>query len=83
MRPTKLMNYLIQSYETSRNVDRIYYVLKKLQNYKTKLILVTYDSILLDWSKEDGEEILTTIQRILEAGDFPVSVEKSKDLNFS
>lgn len=83
MRPTKLMNYLIQSYETSRNVDRIYYVLKKLQNYKTKLILVTYDSILLDWSKEDGEEILTTIQQILEAGDFPVSVEKSKDLNFS
>jgi len=83
MRPTKLMNYLIQSYETSRNVERLYWVLKKLQNCKTKLLLVTYDSVLLDWSKEDGEELLTEIQKILEKGGFPVSVEKSKDLNFS
>ena len=83
MRPTKLMNYLIQSYETSRNVVVLYDVLKKLQNYKTKLILVTYDSILLDWSKEDGEELLTEIKRLMEQGQFPVSVEKSKDLNFS
>lgn len=83
MRPTKLMNYLIQSYETSRNVERLYYVLKRLSTCKTKLILVTYDSVLLDWDKEDGEELLTEIQQILEKGNFPVSVEKSKDLNFS
>ena len=35
------------------------------------------------WSKEDGEELLTEIKQILERGNFPVSVEKSKDLNFS
>lgn len=83
MRPTKLMNYLIQSYETTRNVERLYWVLKKLQGRKSKLILVTYDSILLDWSSEDGDELLTEIKQILEQGNFPVSVEKSKDLNFS
>lgn len=83
MRPTKLMNYLIQSYETTRNVKVLYQVLKRLQNCKTKAILVTYDSILLDWSKEDGEELLTEIKQILEQGKFPVSIDFSKDLNFS
>ena len=83
MRPTKLMNYLIQSYETARNVTVLYKVLKLLRPYKTKLLLVTYDSILLDYSKEDGEELLTKIKEELECGKFPVSVEKSKDLNFS
>lgn len=83
MRPTKLMNYLIQSYETTRNVERLYWVLKKLSTCKTKLILVTYDSVLLDWSEEDGEELLTEIKQILESGGFPVSVDFSTDLNFS
>lgn len=83
MRPTKLMNYLIQSYETTRNVERLYWVLKKLSTCKTKLILVTYDSVLLDWSEEDGEELLTEIRQILESGGFPVSVDFSTDLNFS
>lgn len=83
MRPTKLMNYLIQSYETTRNISVLYKALKRFQNCKSKIILVTYDSILIDWSKEDGEELLTEIKQILEQGKFPVSVEKSKDLNFS
>ena len=83
MRPTKLMNYLVQAYETTRNVVVLYNVLKYLQNYKTKVVLVTYDSILLDYCKEDGEELLTRIKEFLECRQFPVSVEKSKDLNFS
>ena len=83
MRPTKLMNYLIQSYETSRNVERLYWVLKKLSTCRTKLLLVTYDSILLDWDESEGQELLDEIKRILEQGNFPVSVDFSKDLNFS
>lgn len=83
MKPTKLINYLVQSIETSRNVVRLFKVLRYLQNYRTKVILVTYDSILLDWDERDGEEVLTKVQQLLEVGDFPVSVEKSRDLNFS
>ena len=82
MRPTKLMNYLVQSYETTRNVKVLYQVLNRLKNCKTRIILVTYDSILLDWSKEDGEELLLEIKQILEQKKFPVSVDFSKDLNF-
>lgn len=83
MRPTKLMNYLIQSYETTRNVERLYYVLKRLQGCRTKLILVTYDSVLLDWDERDGKELLEEIRTILQRGNFPVSVDFSRDLNFS
>ena len=83
MRPTKLMNYLVQAYETARNVKVLYNVLKHLQRCKTKLLLVTYDSILLDYSEEDGEELLTKIREDLECKKFPVSVDFSKDLNFS
>lgn len=83
MRPTKLMNYLIQAYETARNVAALYNVMKQLRYCKTKLLLVTYDSILLDYSEEDGEELLTKIKEELECGKFPVSVDFSKDLNFS
>lgn len=83
MKPTKLINYLVQSMETSRNLLRLFKVLRYLQNYQTKVILVTYDSILLDWDERDGEEVLTKVQQLLEVGDFPVSVEKSRDLNFS
>ena len=83
MRPTKLMNYLIQAYETARNVAALYNVMKRLRYCKTKLLLVTYDSILLDYSEEDGEELLTKIKEELECGKFPVSVDFSKDLNFS
>lgn len=83
MRPTKLMNYLVQSYETARNVTALYNVLKMLRTCETKLLLVTYDSILLDFSKKDGKELLTKIKDTLECGKFPVSVDFSKDLNFS
>ena len=83
MRPTKLMNYLVQSYETARNVAALYNVLKMLRTCETKLLLVTYDSILLDFSRKDGKELLTKIKDTLECGKFPVSVDFSKDLNFS
>lgn len=82
MRPTKVFNYLIQSLETSRNAKILKKVLGYLVNYKTKVILVTYDSFLLDVSKEDPEEIVENVKNIMEEGDFPVHASKSKDLNF-
>jgi len=82
MRETKLMNYLIQATETVRNTGLLYKLARLLQSYKTRVLLVTYDSVLIDWDEKEGTEILSKIQKILEEGKFPVSVDYSMDLNF-
>ena len=63
MNPQKLLNYLLQAYETSQNVLILWDIIKILKNKKTKLILYTYDSFLLDFNKEDSDS-LTKIRNI-------------------
>ena len=73
MNPQKLMNYVIQNVETSRNVLILKELLRYLKDKETKISLYTYDSILLDFSKQDGKETLQDIERILnEDNKFPV-----------
>ena len=81
MNPQKLMNYIMQSLETSRNILILKEVLKYLQNKKTKLVLYTYDALLFDFHKEDGKETLEKLQEILESdGKYPIKFKYSKDL---
>lgn len=81
MNPQKLMNYLMQSLETSRNIIILKDVLRYLQNKKTKVVLYTYDSLLFDFSKEDGKDTLKELQNILESGKkYPIKFKYSKDL---
>ena len=81
MNPQKLMNYVMQSLETSRNINILKEVLRYLKNKKTKAVLYTYDSILFDFSKEDGKGILEELELILsENNKYPVKFKFSKDL---
>lgn len=81
MHPQKLMNYIMQSLETSRNVLILKEVLRYLQNKKTKLVLYTYDALLFDFHKEDGKETLEKLQEILESdGKYPIKFKYAKDL---
>ena len=81
MHPQKLMNYIMQSLETSRNITILKDVLRYLKNKKTKLVLYTYDALLFDFHKEDGKEILLKLREILESnGKYPVKFKYSKDL---
>jgi len=81
MNPQKLMNYVMQSLETSRNILILKEVLRFLQNKKTKLVLYTYDALLFDFHKEDGKETLEKLQEILEeGGKYPIKFKYSKDL---
>jgi len=81
MHPAKLMNYMMQSLETSNNILILKNVLKYLRDKKTKLVLYTYDALLFDFSKEDGKETLAGLTEILEDnGKFPVKFKYSKDL---
>lgn len=55
MTPQKLLNYLLQSLETAVNVRILWEMIKLLRGRKTKLVLYTYDSFLLDFSKDEKE----------------------------
>jgi hypothetical protein len=72
--PQKLFNYVVQSKETSNNVELLELVLDYLKDKKTKIVLYTYDAFLFDYSKEDGE-IFTTTTQILQ---YPVSIKQGK-----
>ena len=70
--PQKLFNYVVQSKETSTNVELLKLVLDYLTDKKTKLVLYTYDAFLFDYAKEDGE-IFTAIKELLQ---YPVSIKQ-------
>ena len=63
LNPQKLLNYVIQNLETAYNVNILWDVFKIIKNKKTKLVLYTYDSFLLDWS-DDERDVLTDIQKV-------------------
>ena len=69
--PNKILSYLIQAYETYYNTITLERVLKLLEGKKTKIVLYTYDSILLDVAKEDIKTLLPKIKQELEADGFP------------
>lgn len=81
MNPQKLMNYVMQSLETSRNVNVLKEVLRFLQDKKSKAVLYTYDSILFDFNKDDGKDFLHDLEKILsENGKYPVKFKFSSNL---
>ena len=74
MTRSKLFNYIVQSKETSTNVELLELVFSLLEGKKTKLVLYTYDAFLFDYSKEDGN----LIQEIINILDYPVNVKQGK-----
>jgi hypothetical protein len=80
--PQKLLNYILQSGETFYNVSSISLVQKYLATRKTKIILYTYDSVLIDYSREDGKEVLKEIKHILESS-FGFKVRVKYGINYN
>ena len=78
----KLFNYYIQCLETVVNVKKLQDLKKVLHNKKSKPILMVYDSVLIDFSKEDGKETLQEIRTTLELGNYLVKVKFGKNYNF-
>jgi uncharacterized Zn finger protein (UPF0148 family) len=81
MNPQKLLNYLIQNLETAYNVNILWEVFKALKNKKTKLVLYTYDSFLLDWSDAE-EEVLIEIQKIFKKHKLNIKVAHGISYDF-
>ena len=61
--PQKLLNYIVQNTETVFNVVQFSAVVNLLKDKKTKIILYTYDSILLDY--DSSENLLDSITALL------------------
>jgi DNA polymerase I-like protein with 3'-5' exonuclease and polymerase domains len=68
----KLFNYFLQALETEVSTPKLQQVLEYLNGYKSKLILYTYDSILLDVDYSEAKQILPEIINIMQRGNFPV-----------
>jgi len=72
MTQAKLFNYIVQSKETSTNIELLEKVLDYLKGKKTKIVLYTYDAFLFDYSKEDGD----ILQDILNMLEYPVTIKQ-------
>ena len=66
MNKNKLFNYVLQALETETNFNILSKVLKFLQDSKSKLVLYTYDSYLIDFCLDDGRELLDTFKGLIE-----------------
>ena len=81
MNPQKLFNYVLQNLETSMNVLVLWDMFRILRGYKTKLVLYTYDSFLLDWDEEEIE-LLGKIRDIFKKYKLNIKEIEGYDYNF-
>ena len=82
MSATKLFNYLIQSYETETNMQRILQLKKLIESKECSIVLYTYDSILLDISLTCLKEYISDIYRILtNNNEFPMKITAGNNYN--
>ena len=84
MNKLKLFNYWVQNLETKTNVGKIEDIKVYMNKIKckSKLILITYDAFLFDYSIEDGKEFLIDIKSILEKGNFKIKIKYGKSYYF-
>jgi len=81
--PQKLFNYYVQCLETVNNVKKLLKLKELLKGKKSRVVLVVYDSILVDFSKEDGREMLDNIRDILQEDNYLVKGQLGKNYDFT
>tara|TARA_Y100000361_G_C10982632_1_gene249910 strand:- start:89 stop:634 length:546 start_codon:yes stop_codon:yes gene_type:complete len=75
MNANKLFNYTIQLMETENNMRVLNKLIPKINTFKSKLVLYSYDSFLFDFNMDDGLDYLKLIKDTLEQdGKYPVKV---------
>ncbi len=79
--PQKIWNYIIQSAETYYNIKTLTSLLNFLKDKKSNIILYSYDAFLINYSEEDGKDILKQIKIIIEEQGFQSSVSYGKNYN--
>jgi hypothetical protein len=72
--PYKLLNYILQATETEVAISTLRKLQDLLINKKTKAVLYTYDSLLFDFYKPEGKELLDKIISVIKGSKFPVKI---------
>jgi len=78
---TQVLPYLLQAYETERNIWVMFNLTELLKEFNSKLILYTYDSFLIDYSKADGKDLIDKIKEITDEDGFVTQVKYGYDYN--
>lgn len=80
--PQKLFNYYVQCLETVNNVKKLIDLKELFKGKQSKVILVVYDSILVDYSAEDGKGFLKQIKDVLEKEGYRIKAQKGINYGF-
>ena len=83
MNPAKLLNYLLQSLESSNNVVILWEIIKLLKDKKSKLILYTYDSFLFDFDKSEAKVLYKEIKTIFKSKKLKTKISYGANYKFS
>lgn len=72
----KIFNYLLQLYETENSMEAISRVHGVIDDdsFESKVIMYTYDSILIDMKLDEGVGFIRSVKDVMEDGVFPVRV---------
>ena len=81
--PQKLFNYYIQCLETVNNVKKLTRLKELFKDKKSKVVLVVYDSILIDYSTDDPKGFLGEIKAVLEEDGYKVKAYKGFNYSFT
>jgi len=76
---TQILPFILQSYETERNIVILRDIIEYLKDKKSRLVLYNYDSFLFDYDKIDGKSILCNLQNILEQDGYKTSCKYGKN----
>jgi hypothetical protein len=78
MNKLKLFNYWVQNLETKVNTEKILDIKDYIESAKckTKLILITYDAFLFDYSIQDGKQFLIDIKNIMQKDGYGVKLKR-------
>lgn len=79
LNPQKLFNYMIQNAETWQNVSILKKLNSLLEHTHSKIVLVVYDSFLLDFSLKEGKQLLLDIMKVIEEEGFRTKVKVGRD----
>jgi hypothetical protein len=75
--PQKILNYYIQNFETSQNVLQLYTLFNDFRPLKSRIVLYTYDSVLIDIAHEERDKIDKIIAKL----QYPVRVKTGSNYN--
>lgn len=75
--PQKVLNYFIQNFETSQNVEQLYSLFNDFRVLKSRIVLYTYDSILIDTVKDE----IPQIKEIISKFKYPTKVKIGTNYN--